>query len=48
MAFAAGAMLYVEVEELLPVTVRRGHIVVATLGFLGGFTVMMAPDNVFG
>lgn len=45
MAAAAGAMLYVVVEELLPETVRSGTIDVATLGFLGGFTVMMALDN---
>jgi ZIP family zinc transporter len=45
MAAAAGAMLYVVVEELIPETVRSGTIDVATLGFLGGFTVMMALDN---
>ena len=45
MAFAAGAMLYVVVEELIPETVRCGTIDVATLGFIGGFTVMMALDN---
>jgi ZIP family zinc transporter len=48
MAAAAGAMLYVVVEELLPETVRSGTIDVATLGFLGGFTVMMAMDNALG
>ena len=45
MAAAAGAMLYVVVEELLPETVRSGTVDVATLGFLVGFTVMMALDN---
>lgn len=45
MAFAAGAMLYVVVEELIPETERRGHIDVAALAFLGGFAVMMALDN---
>lgn len=45
MAAAAGAMLYVVVEELIPETVRAGAIDVATLGFIGGFTVMMALDN---
>jgi ZIP family zinc transporter len=45
MAAAAGAMLYVVVEELVPETVRCGTIDVATLGFLGGFAVMMALDN---
>jgi ZIP family zinc transporter len=48
MAFAAGAMLYVVVEELIPETVRSGTTDVATLGFIGGFAVMMALDNAFG
>jgi ZIP family zinc transporter len=48
MAAAAGAMLYVVVEELIPETVRSGTIDIATLGFLGGFTVMMALDNALG
>jgi ZIP family zinc transporter len=45
MAAAAGAMLYVVIEELIPETVRSGTIDVTTLGFLGGFAVMMALDN---
>jgi ZIP family zinc transporter len=48
MAAAAGAMLYVVVEELIPETVRAGSIDVATLGFLVGFTVMMGLDNALG
>lgn len=48
MAFAAGAMLYVVVEELLPETTRSGHIDVATIGFIAGFTIMMALDNALG
>lgn len=48
MAFAAGAMLYVVVEELLPETVRSGHVDTATLGFIGGFAVMMLLDNLLG
>lgn len=48
MAAAAGAMLYVVVEELIPETVRSGTIDIATLGFLAGFTVMMALDNGLG
>ena len=48
MAAAAGAMLYVVVEELIPETVRSGSPDVATLGFLGGFTLMMAMDNALG
>ena len=45
MAAAAGAMLYVVVEELLPETTRSGTADVATLGFIVGFVVMMALDN---
>jgi ZIP family zinc transporter len=48
MAFAAGAMLYVVVEELLPETTRQGNTDVATLGFLSGFLVMMAMDTALG
>jgi ZIP family zinc transporter len=45
MAAAAGAMLYVVVEELLPETERAGATDIATLGFIAGFAVMMALDN---
>ena len=48
MAAAAGAMLYVVVEELIPETVRSGTPDVATLGFIVGFAVMMALDNALG
>ncbi|MFN0060581.1 MAG: ZIP family metal transporter [Planctomycetota bacterium] len=45
MAAAAGAMLYVVVEELIPETVRSGSVELATIGFLVGFVVMMTLDN---
>ena len=45
MAFAAGAMIYVVIEELIPETARSGTIDIATLGFIAGFAVMMALDN---
>lgn len=48
MAAAAGAMLYVVVEEFIPETVRSGTIDVATLGFIVGFAVMMSLDNALG
>ena len=48
MAAAAGAMLYVVVEELIPETVRAGAVDIATLGFVTGFTVMMSLDNALG
>jgi ZIP family zinc transporter len=48
MAAAAGAMLYVVVEELIPETVRAGTVDAATVGFIVGFAVMMALDNALG
>jgi ZIP family zinc transporter len=45
MAAAAGAMLYVVVEELLPETTRTGAVDVATLGFILGFVVIMASTT---
>ena len=45
---AAGAMIYVVVEELIPETVRSGTTDVATLGFIAGFATMMALDNALG
>jgi ZIP family zinc transporter len=45
LAFAAGAMLYVVVEELIPETERGGNVDVATLGFILGFAIMMSLDN---
>jgi ZIP family zinc transporter len=48
MGLAAGAMLYVVVEELIPETERNGNIDVATIGFIAGFAVMMVLDNLLG
>jgi ZIP family zinc transporter len=48
LAFAAGAMLYVVVEELLPETTRSGNVDVATVGFVVGFALMMALDQIGG
>lgn len=48
LAFAAGAMLYVVVEELIPEAERGGNIDIATIGFMIGFTVMMVLDNAVG
>jgi ZIP family zinc transporter len=45
LAFAAGAMLYVVVEELLPETTRSGNVDIATVGFILGFGIMMALDQ---
>lgn len=44
LAFAAGAMIYVVVEEVIPETQRDRFTDVAVLGFIGGFLVMMCLD----
>ncbi|WP_440879310.1 ZIP family metal transporter [Tenacibaculum sp. C7A-26P2] len=44
LAFAAGAMIFVVVEEVIPETQRDKYTDIATLGFIGGFIVMMALD----
>jgi ZIP family zinc transporter len=48
LAFAAGAMLYVIVDELIPETEARGNERPATLALLVGFTLMLVLDNAFG
>ena len=48
LAFAAGAMLYVVVDELVPESHGHGHERAASLTLLGGFALMMALDNAFG
>jgi len=44
LAFAAGAMIYVVVEEVIPETQKDKHSDVAVLGFMFGFVLMMALD----
>lgn len=44
LAFAAGAMIYVVVEEVIPETQREGNTDKATLGLIFGFVLMMALD----
>lgn len=44
LAFAAGAMIYVVVEEVIPETQRDRYTDLATLGFIGGFALMMLLD----
>ena len=48
LAFAAGAMIYVVVEEVIPETQRDRYTDVATLGFILGFVLMMVLDVVLG
>lgn len=48
LAFAAGAMIYVVVEELIPESQLEKNTHVATLGAMGGFAVMMILDVALG
>jgi len=48
LAFAAGAMLFVISDEIIPETHRRGYEREATFGIIMGFLVMMILDNIFG
>ncbi|PKP18594.1 MAG: ZIP family metal transporter [Bacteroidetes bacterium HGW-Bacteroidetes-23] len=48
LAFAAGAMIFVVVEEVIPETQQDKHSDIATLGFIGGFVVMMSLDVALG
>ena len=48
LAFAAGAMIYVVVEELVPESQHHGNDDLATLGAMGGFAVMMSMDVALG
>ena len=44
LAFAAGAMVYVVVEELIPASHRHGNVDLATCCLMIGFTFMMILD----
>lgn len=48
LAFAAGAMIYVVIEEVVPETQRDKNTDIATLGLIGGFLVMMTLDVALG
>ena len=48
LAFAAGAMIFVVVEEVIPETQQDRFTDIATLGFIGGFVVMMTLDVALG
>ena len=48
LAFAAGAMMFVVVEELIPESQQHGHTDLATLGTMIGFCVMMVLDVALG
>ena len=48
LSFAAGAMIFVVVEEVIPETQLDKNTDIATLGFIGGFIVMMVLDVALG
>ena len=48
LSFAAGAMLYVVVEELIPEASQGEHSNIATVGFAIGFALMMVLDVLLG
>jgi len=48
LAFAAGAMIYVVVEELIPESQLEKNTHIATIGTMLGFAVMMTLDVALG
>ncbi len=48
LAFAAGAMIFVVVEELIPESQKGGYADLATMSLMVGFAVMMTLDVAFG
>jgi ZIP family zinc transporter len=48
LSFAAGAMIYVVVEEVIPETQRDKYTDRSVLGFIGGFVLMMILDVALG
>ena len=48
LGFAAGAMLFVISDEIIPETHRRGFETEATFSLMGGFVLMMYLDATLG
>lgn len=48
LSFAAGAMIFVVVEDVIPEAYSGGHVDLATMGVLIGFAVMMTLDVALG
>jgi len=48
LAFAAGAMVFIVIEELIPESQRFGNKHLATMGAIAGFVIMMILDVAFG
>ena len=48
LSFAAGAMMFIVVEEVIPESQRSGYVDQSTMGFVAGFIVMMILDVSLG
>jgi ZIP family zinc transporter len=48
LSFAAGAMIFVVIEDLVPEAQRSGNTDIATMSGIGGFAIMMFLDLAFG
>ena len=48
LSFAAGAMIFIVVEEVIPESQRGGNTDLATMGLVAGFIVMMCLDVALG
>ena len=48
LSFAAGAMIFIVVEEVIPESQIGGNTDIATMGLIGGFIVMMSLDVALG
>ena len=48
LAFAAGAMIFIVIEEVIPESQRGGNTDLATMGLISGFIVMMCLDVALG
>ena len=48
LSFAAGAMIFIVVEEVIPESQRGGNTDIATMGLVVGFIVMMSLDVALG
>ena len=48
LAFAAGAMIFIVVEEVIPESQSGGNADIATMGLIAGFIVMMCLDVALG
>lgn len=48
LSFAAGAMIFVVVEDVIPEAYREGHVDLATTGIVIGFAIMMTLDVALG